>query len=188
MDKDFDLIENKQIKKIKTFIWYSTVSVNIITLEQEELIYYLTIYFFSYFVNVLHPTLFQIFSPRMVWRNRQNMYASHFTNCLLGFLAYMNIAFCWPQQGFQLTLTGLVVTNSYHPPHLSIANSYLQDAKLPDLCVPLPLELLFLVLSNLQCGALHYICVTAYCINKVHHTSSKLPSITDPSQPNLHRL
>jgi len=37
MDKDFDLIENKQIKKKKTFIWYSTVSVNIITVGQHEL-------------------------------------------------------------------------------------------------------------------------------------------------------
>jgi hypothetical protein len=72
------------------------------------------------------------------------MYASHFTNYLLGFLTYMNIAFCWAEQGFQLTLAGLAVTKSYHPPHLSIASSYLQDAKLPDLCIPLLLELVFL--------------------------------------------
>jgi hypothetical protein len=116
------------------------------------------------------------------------MYESHFTNCLLGFLAYMNIAFCWPEQGFQLTLAGLLVTNSYHPPQPSIANSYMQDAKLPDLCILLPLEFLFLVLSNLQCGAPHYICVTLFCTNKVNHTSSTLPLITDPSQPNLHQL
>jgi len=82
----------------------------------------------------------------MVQQHRQNMYVSHFTNCLLGFLAYMNITFCWAEQGLKPTLAGLVVANSYHPPHLSIANSYLQDAKLPDLCIPLPLELLFLVL------------------------------------------
>jgi len=80
----------------------------------------------------------------MVQQHRQNMYASHFTNCLLGFLAYMNIIFCWAEQGLKPTLAGLVVANSYHSPHPSIANSYLQDAKLPDLCIPLPLELFFL--------------------------------------------
>jgi len=58
MDKDVDLTENKQMKKTKTFTSYSTVSVNIITVGQHELIYSLTVYFFSYFVNVLHPILF----------------------------------------------------------------------------------------------------------------------------------
>jgi hypothetical protein len=50
------------------------------------------------------------------------------------------------------------------------------------------LFLAFLVLWNLQCGALHYVCFTVYCTNKVHHTSSTLLLITDPLQQNLHHL
>jgi len=51
----------------------------------------------------------------MACQHTQNMYASHFTNYFLGFLTYMNIAFCWAEQGFQLTLVGLVVIKIYHP-------------------------------------------------------------------------
>jgi hypothetical protein len=53
----------------------------------------------------------------MVQQHKQNMYASHFTNYLLGFLAYMNTNFSWSKQGLKPKLAGLVVTNSYHPPY-----------------------------------------------------------------------
>ena len=59
---------------------------------------------------------------------------------------YMNINFCWAKQGFQLTVAELPPTPTPPPPphNPSIASSYLQDAKLPDLWIPLLLELLFL--------------------------------------------
>ena len=124
----------------------------------------------------------------MVQQHRQNMYASHFKlftwlfglheHCILLGRAGLKTDTCRSSSDQQLP-----------PPHnLSIANSYLQDAKLPDLCILLPLELLFLALRNLQCGALHYICFALFCANKVHHISRTLLLITDPSQPNLHRL
>ena len=51
------------------------------------------------------------------------MYASHFTNCLLGFLAYLNITFCWAEQGLKPTLAGLfepVTVRPYLVHHVTV--------------------------------------------------------------------
>jgi hypothetical protein len=97
----------------------------------------------------------------MAWQHKQNMYASHFTNYLLGFLTYMNIVFCWAEQGFQLTLASPVVTYSDPTPfHSQQLLARCQASRFMHTATSRIAFLAFLALWNLQCATLRL----CYCL------------------------
>ena len=71
---------------------------------------------------------------------------------------YMNINFCCPKQGFQLTVAGLP------PPQPCTVYSYLQDANLPYLCILLLLQFLSLPLLCSEISSVVHCSCLCYCL------------------------